>query len=309
MKNVELKLPGDLEKVISCELTLNWSSEKQSLPQQQQQQLNHEAPADEQVLLEKLTDDRLSGESSGCSSGHVSVASIDDSEMHDSNNDSGTEQQAPSTPRSSTSSLINNDDGNGTSLRLRNVTNARGYVLHMPTTKPIQPPPPGNYSLTGDLNSLTNTNTGNNNIMSDNFSSHPPSSTVVVGVRTTPPITTTTIIPDYNNKIISCNNNDVIIDNIINKSSPFTMIMSDDIINKSVNPSYVPFDRDQTPVKNNAGYVVPHGLAAKDLLNCGNIKPTIISGSGGGVGGATDDNKPYYVKADNMFLRNNLKED
>lgn len=48
--------------------------------------------ADEEHLLEKLTDGRLSGDSSGCSSGHDSVTSLESGTNMSSSSDSGTEQ-------------------------------------------------------------------------------------------------------------------------------------------------------------------------------------------------------------------------
>lgn len=85
-----------------------WNSEKQT------EDIEPRPPADAQRLLQKISETPLSGDSSGCSSGHESITSLE-STAHISPSDSGTEQ-----PRSP--SL--NEENRKNSLRLRNVSAA-----------------------------------------------------------------------------------------------------------------------------------------------------------------------------------------
>ncbi|XP_018565709.1 cytokine receptor [Anoplophora glabripennis] len=123
----------------------NWNSEKQN-----DIEIEPNPPADAQLLLHKISETRLSGDSSGCSSGHESITSSIESTAHISPTDSGTEQ-----PRSP--SL--NEENRKNSLRLRNVSAAPrppiniGYVtadtLPSATLVPKLSTPAGNYCVLG----------------------------------------------------------------------------------------------------------------------------------------------------------------
>lgn len=86
MRDVEVKLPPGLAVVQDHALVLSWSNENQ-------EKRESHAPPDEELLLIKMTDIRqFSGDSSGCSSGHESVASSLEAGSHvSSSSDSGTE--------------------------------------------------------------------------------------------------------------------------------------------------------------------------------------------------------------------------
>ncbi|KAG5899472.1 hypothetical protein JTB14_015324 [Gonioctena quinquepunctata] len=135
MRDVEVKLPPGLAPVVEQRDLVPWGSEKNP------DDIDRSSRADEQLLLEKISEIRTSGDSSGCSSGHESITSSLESTTHTSI-DSGTDQ-----PRNIT------EENRRNSLRQRNVS-SKGYVLPdaIPTinwgSKPT-PTPAGNYCVLG----------------------------------------------------------------------------------------------------------------------------------------------------------------
>lgn len=153
MRDVEVKLPPGLTSGIITDSSSPWVDMKI-----QDEASSRSSPADEELLLEKLGNQHLSGDSSGCSSGHESVTSSINSNTHlSSTSDSGTEQ-----PRSDSTEDLHTTY----SLRLRNVrpcTTSKGYVT-MPSNEISTLPwssktPPGNYCVIGvDPNPITEVN-------------------------------------------------------------------------------------------------------------------------------------------------------
>lgn len=145
MRDVEVKLPPGLASGINIDAAGHWVD-----PKMQDEPNNRASPADEELLLVKLSD-QISGDSSGCSSGHESVTSSINSNTHlSSTSDSGTEQ-----PRTDSTE----DLRLSRSLRQRNVrpiATSKGYVT-MPTDGGVATlpwntkvqPPPGNYCVIG----------------------------------------------------------------------------------------------------------------------------------------------------------------
>ncbi|RZB38682.1 cytokine receptor, partial [Asbolus verrucosus] len=87
MRDVEVKLPPGLAPVVADHTLVAWNTEKH------QENCDFRSPPDEELLLVKMNEGRhLSGDSSGCSSGHESVTSSLESGTHISTSDSGTEQ-------------------------------------------------------------------------------------------------------------------------------------------------------------------------------------------------------------------------
>ncbi|KAK4871636.1 hypothetical protein RN001_015760 [Aquatica leii] len=137
MRNVEVTLPPGLTRMDPTDMDLtHWGSSKI------QDDASRPPSADEELLLVKRSDSQnLSGDSSGCSSGHESVTSSSESGTLSNSSDSGTEQ-----PRSAST-----EDLHKNSLRLRNVSSNRpvvskGYVT-MPTDNSAwnAKTAPGNY--------------------------------------------------------------------------------------------------------------------------------------------------------------------
>ncbi|KAF5285699.1 hypothetical protein FQA39_LY16505 [Lamprigera yunnana] len=148
MRNVEVKLPPGLVAVGPLDMGLtHWSA-----PDKIQDEQDRPPSADEELLLVKRCDsENLSGDSSGCSSGHESVTSSIGSGTLSNTSDSGTEH-----PRSSSA-----EDLHKNSLRLRNISNRptnRGYVT-MPIESTTCPKSAESYCVLGvDAIPVTNTN-------------------------------------------------------------------------------------------------------------------------------------------------------
>nr|XP_023020185.1 cytokine receptor-like [Leptinotarsa decemlineata] len=134
MQDVEVKLPPGLAPVVEQREIVLWGSEKHP------DDIDRSSRADEQLLLEKISDIRTSAESSGCSSGHESItSSLDSTHM---SIDSGTDQ-----PRNM------KEENRRNSLRQRNVS-SKGYVLPdaIPTNNwgsKLAPAPAENYCVLG----------------------------------------------------------------------------------------------------------------------------------------------------------------
>ncbi|CAH1153652.1 unnamed protein product [Phaedon cochleariae] len=135
MQDVEVKLPPGLAPVIEQRDLVPWTSEKSP------EDIDRSSRADEELLLQKMSEVRASADSSGCSSGHESITSSLESNTHLSV-DSGTDQ-----PRSVS------DENRRNSLRQRNVS-CKGYVMPdaIQTTVNWGPKPAaaaGNYCVLG----------------------------------------------------------------------------------------------------------------------------------------------------------------
>ncbi|KAJ8936498.1 hypothetical protein NQ314_012362 [Rhamnusium bicolor] len=231
MRDVEVKLPPGLAPVIERDL-VPWSSEKHV------EDIDRSSRADEELLLQQISETRLSGESSGCSSAHESITLSLESTNHISPSDSGTEH-----PRSP--SL--NEESRRNSLRQRNVSATRpsinkGYVVPdaISTThwapKP-SPTPAGNYCVLGvDPTNQTETESPYVPISNTNTSLQMP---------------------------YTCD-----------LSQPPPYVMTGDFI-KTSNPGYVPYSATE-PADKNTGYVVAgltKDLLSPDLLQCDTPKP------------------------------------
>lgn len=228
-KNFIPKLPPGLEDILEVQ---TWNSEKQT------EDIEPRPPADAQRLLQKISETPISGDSSGCSSGHESITSLE-SAAHISPSDSGTEQ-----PRSP--SL--NEENRKNSLRLRNVSAAAvprptinmGYVTAdtLPSANLVPKPstPAGNYCVLGV----------------------DPSNTT----RADPPYVP---IADLSSKLpFSCD------------QPPPPYVMTGNLV-KTPSPGYVPYSTTE-PTDKNMGYVVAgltKDLLASDLLQCDTPIPAI----------------------------------
>lgn len=133
MKKVEVVLPRGLELTKP-----GWDKPKVPEP-------DLHSAADEQLLLDKITDGarQRSGDSSGCSSGHESVASSDTTSHISGSSDSGTEQ-----PRSPSGELRQRAVGTPRFAAVKD------YVFmpsetNTPTWSSKSPPSPGNYCVLG----------------------------------------------------------------------------------------------------------------------------------------------------------------
>lgn len=236
MRDVEVKLPSGLAPVVAADIGLNhWG------PPKVQEDQSRRPSADEELLLVKMSDSRnLSGDSSGCSSGHESVTSSLESGTHlSSTSDSGTEQ-----PRSSST-----EDLRKNSLRLRNVASSRplskGYIT-MPTD--------------------------NINATTWNPKSAVPGSYCVLGVDPTP---ITSINPSY----VPVTQAELtklpyILPDASTQPSPY--VVTGDV-NKPSNSGYVPLNSAEA-IEKNPGYVMAgnKGMAVPDLMRLDSVKSTDV---------------------------------
>lgn len=235
MRDVEVKLPSGLAPVVTADIGLsNWGGPKI------QEEQSHHPSADEELLLVKFPNTgNLSGDSSGCSSGHESVTSSLESGTHlSSTSDSGTEQ-----PRSSST-----EDLHKNSLRLRNVSSSRpskGYVTVPPdninaSARSPKTAAPGNYCVLGvDPTPVTSIN--------PNYvpaSASPPESTKLP----------------------------YILPNASTQSSPYVVTGE---LNKPSNSGYVPLNSVEANEKNPA-YVMAgnKGMIVPDLMRLDSMKST-----------------------------------
>ncbi|KAF2881194.1 hypothetical protein ILUMI_24978 [Ignelater luminosus] len=233
MRDVEIKLPSGLAPVVTTDIGLsNWGGPKI------QEEQSHHPSADEELLLVKFPNSgNLSGDSSGCSSGHESVtSSLESGTQISSTSDSGTEQ-----PRSSST-----EDLHKNSLRLRNVSSSRpskGYVTVPPDNNASARSPktaaPGNYC--------------------------------VLGVDPTP---VTSINPNYVPASVSSSESTklpYILPNASIQSSPY--VVTGDL-NKPSNSGYVPLNSEAN--EKNPAYVMAgnKGMIVPDLMRLDSMKPT-----------------------------------